>query len=155
MAFMLTQIIGNLVADPEVRMSPSGQKITTFRMACNTKRQGKEKTTWWRITIFGDRFDRMIPHLKKGSLLFVSGSLNPPEVYQTRDGQHAASLEIIAEFMSFLPMRQDRGEQQQEMPKQEQANGFNQPAFAANAQFSGMNQGEAPTQNFADDDIPF
>ena len=56
-------LIGNLGADPETRFAPSGQKITSLRVASNSKRQGKEETTWYRVTIFGDRFDKMTAYL--------------------------------------------------------------------------------------------
>jgi single-strand DNA-binding protein len=101
MDLMFVQIAGNMGSDPETRHTPSGQKITTFRLAVNTKRQGKEKTVWWRVTIFGDRFDKLLPYLKKGTALMVMGTMNPPELWQDRDGNTQISVEMIAEFITF------------------------------------------------------
>jgi len=162
MSLMLIQVVGHLGSDPEIRMSPSGQKITTFRMACNTRRQGKEKTVWWRVTIFGDRFDKMVPYLKKGSLVFVSGSLNPPEIYEGRDGNRSVSLEIIAETVSFLPnsTRQERpANGQEERPEEVPGSSpyaMPAPAYAPKPQFGPGEAPAMPMQPTADDDeIPF
>ena len=100
---MFVQIAGRLGADPETRFAPSGQKIITFRMAVNVRRKGQDKTVWWRVTVFGDRFDRMVPYWKKGSALIVSGSMNPPEKYQNREGSTEFSLEIVASEIIFNP----------------------------------------------------
>ena len=67
----IVEVIGNLGKDPETRYTPTGKKVTTLTIASNTKKQGKEETTWWRVTIWGDTFDNLLPHLKKGSLILV------------------------------------------------------------------------------------
>lgn len=100
---MRGEIAGYLGADPETRVAPSGQKITTFRIAVTTRRKDKETTVWWRVTIFGDRFDRMLAYIKKGSGLIVHGTMNPPEIYQNKEGTSQVSLELIADSISFLP----------------------------------------------------
>ncbi len=97
------EIAGRLGADPETRFTPSGQKVTTFRVATNSRRKGQDETTWWRITIWGDRFDRMMQYLKKGSAVIVYGTLQKPEIWTNRDGEPQVSLEITAEMIKFSP----------------------------------------------------
>ena len=66
-------IAGHLGADPEVRFTSSGQKVTTLRVATRVRRGGKDKdeTIWWRVTVWGEQFDKMIPYFKKGSPIIV------------------------------------------------------------------------------------
>jgi single-strand DNA-binding protein len=155
MAMMLIQVAGNLGSDPESRISPSGQKVTTFRIACNVRRQGKEKTVWWRVTIFGDRFDKLIPYLKKGSSIFVFGSLNPPEIYQDREGHPQVSCELIAEYISFLPSGARADRQNQEAQPQETEAAAYAPVSQARPAFGGLQSGNIPQQDNGDDEVPF
>ena len=61
----LMQIAGNLGADPVTRFTATGQKVTTFTVAVNTKRGENVSTTWYRVTVWGDRFEKMMTYLKK------------------------------------------------------------------------------------------
>lgn len=99
------EIIGNLVADPEERATPDGRKVTTLRLADNFKRGKTEEVIWWRVTIWGDDFSYMIPHLKKGSSLIVYGELKKPEAYTDKNGQAQVAMELTARFMRFGPSR--------------------------------------------------
>lgn len=65
---IIIEVAGRLGRDPETRFTPSGQKLTTFSIACSIKRSGKEETVWWRITVWGERFDKVMPFLKKDPL---------------------------------------------------------------------------------------
>ena len=66
-------VAGRLGVDPEVRFTSNGQKVTTLRMAVNVRKSGKEETIWYRVTVWGENFDKMISFLKKGSALIVFG----------------------------------------------------------------------------------
>jgi len=115
----IIQITGRLGADPESRFTASGQKVTTLIMAINKKRGGKEETIWWRVTLWGERFDKMLPYLKKGSLVTAVGDLSrKPEIYMDKMGQaQVGSLELTAEFLRFPPTsRQDRDQGREESP---------------------------------------
>lgn len=97
------QIFGRLGADPETRFTSGGQKVTSFRVACNVKKGGKEMTMWWRVTCWGDRFDKMMTYLKKGSAVIVMGTMGMPEIYTSRDGAQQVSLDITADSLHFSP----------------------------------------------------
>lgn len=107
----LVEIAGHLGADPETRVTPNGLKITTLRLATNSRRAGKDETIWWRVTIFGDRFDKMLIHIKKGSPLIVLGELNKPEIWMDKEGRPQITLEVVAEMLKFNPFgKADRPE---------------------------------------------
>lgn len=103
-------IAGHLGADPEVRFTSSGQKVTTLRVAARARRSGKEETIWWKVTIWGEQFDKMIPYFKKGSPIIVFGELNKPEIFTNRDGQPQVSMSMTAVNLQFSPFgRPDSG----------------------------------------------
>ena len=46
-------IAGHLGADPEVRFTSSGQKVTTLRVAARARKGAKDETIWWKVTVWG------------------------------------------------------------------------------------------------------
>jgi single-strand DNA-binding protein len=154
-------IAGHMVADAETRFTANGQKVTTLRMATNSKRGGKEETIWWRVTLWGDRFDKLLPYLKKGSALIVVGEMHKPELYTDKEGrQQISNLEVTAEFVRFSPFgKGERGQeggasaqsgQQQQAPFE----GQNAYSFAGGGQQT--QYGQKQEQSFDDDEmVPF
>jgi single-strand DNA-binding protein len=110
MALCKVMIIGNLGSDPEMRYTPSGRAVTQFNVAVNqsTKNQQSgewvEETDWFRVTIWGDRAERMAESLKKGNKVFVEGRFRTRE-FEGRDGQKRTALEITADSIVNLERR--------------------------------------------------
>ncbi|HSX03732.1 MAG TPA: single-stranded DNA-binding protein [Rhabdochlamydiaceae bacterium] len=103
-------IAGHLGADPEVRFTSSGQKVTTLRVAARARRSGKDETIWWKVTVWGEQFDKMIPYFKKGSPIIVFGELNKPEIFTNKEGQPQVSMSMTAVNLQFSPFgRPDSG----------------------------------------------
>lgn len=154
----IIQIMGNLGSDPETRFTPDGQKVTTFRVAVNTRKGGNDETIWYRVTVWGDRFDKMLSFLKKGSAVMVIGRLAKPQIYNDREGRPQVSLEVTAEMLFFLPSnKQDKAgnpEQQQYQPAQANAQGAT-PYYSAQGASSGQNTGQPFPQMPDDDALPF
>src|SRR4051812_18375219 len=99
-----TIIAGHLGADPEVRFTSSGQKVTTLRVAARARRsKEKEDTIWWKITVWGEQFDKMIAFLKKGSPVIVFAEINKPEIFTDREGRPQISMSATAFHLSFSP----------------------------------------------------
>ncbi|MBS0604006.1 MAG: single-stranded DNA-binding protein [Verrucomicrobia bacterium] len=96
-------IAGHLGADPEVRFTSSGQKVTTLRVAARARRGGKDETIWWKVTVWGEQFDKIIPYFKKGSPIIVVGELNKPEIFTDREGRPQVSMNITALNIMFSP----------------------------------------------------
>lgn len=96
-------IAGHLGADPEVRFTSSGQKVTTLRVAARARRGGKDETIWWRVTVWGEQFDKIIPYFKKGSPIIVVGELSKPEIFTDREGRPQVSMNITALNIMFSP----------------------------------------------------
>jgi single-strand DNA-binding protein len=99
-------LIGNLGADPEIRMTPSGTKIAKISIATSRSfpdrsGQTQEKTEWHRITFFGKLADIVEQYVTKGDRLYVEGRI---EYSQTDDGQGNVRYwtDIVANEMIML-----------------------------------------------------
>ena len=107
-------IIGNVGRDPEMRYTPSGTPVTNFSVATNERwtdqnGQPQERTVWFRVTAWQRLAETTNQYLTKGQLVMVEGSLNEPNVYQARDGEWRASLDVRAFTVKFLGRREDAG----------------------------------------------
>lgn len=152
----IIQIAGHLGADPDTRFTPSGQKVTTFNVATKVWKGGKEETIWFRITVWGDRFDKMLAHMKKGSAVIVAGELAPARMWTDKEGRTQVSLEITADIIKFSPFgkpEQRAGGQEQEgygqahkapaAPAQGHQGGFGEQSFGSSAHGSNPFAGNA------------
>ncbi|MBI3236289.1 MAG: single-stranded DNA-binding protein [Chlamydiales bacterium] len=145
-------IAGHLGADPEVRFTSSGLKVTTLRIASRVRKGGKDDTIWWRVTVWGEQFDKMIVHFKKGSAVIVTGELSKPEIFTDREGRPQVSMNITAFHLSFSPFGRPDQPSGHPSPAVEPS----EMAYAGASQepSSSYGQGKADP-SFNDDEIPF
>ena len=99
-------IIGNLGSDPEMRFTPSGRPVTSFRVATNwryTKPDGErqEETEWFNVVCWSQLAEQCNRFLTKGRLVFVEGRLRM-RTWDGQDGQKHARNEIVADRVKFL-----------------------------------------------------
>lgn len=144
-----TIIAGHLGADPEVRFTSSGQKVTTLRVACRAR---KDKTIWWKVTLWGDQFDKMIQFFKKGSPIIVMGELMEPEIFKDRDGNPQISLQITANNIAFSPFGKPKSNEESNQSSNQFANSAKENSFGSN--FSNDFE-EVANGSAIDEDIPF
>src|SRR5205814_599043 len=134
-------IVGNLGADPETRYMPSGDAVTSIRVATTSKwkdkatGESKEETEWHRITFFGRLAEVAGQYLKKGSQIYVEGSLRTRK-WQDKDGQDRYTTEIRGDVMQMLGRREGGGEARA-TPERSQPRGEAKPAAAAAAKKPG------------------
>lgn len=93
-------LLGNLGADPELRMTSGGQAVLKMRLATtesylDRNRVRQERTEWHNIVIWGKRAEALGKFLTKGSRLFVEGGLRTSS-YEDRDGNKRYRTEIVA-----------------------------------------------------------
>ena len=99
--------IGNLGKDPEVRYTASGDPIANFSIACTEswkdKQTGekKEMTEWVRISVFGKLAEICGQYLKKGSQVYIEGSLRTRK-WTDKDGVERYTTEIRCDDMKML-----------------------------------------------------
>ena len=143
-------LVGNLGADPETRYAPSGDQITNIRLATTDSWKDKstgekrEATEWHRVVFFGKLAEIAGQYLKKGSQVYIEGSLKTRK-WQGQDGQDRYTTEIRADAMQMLGRREGGGSPEYESRASSPRPAAAKPAPAASS--AGMNDFE--------DDIPF
>ena len=106
-------IVGNLGGDPEMRYTPSGQSVTSFRLASSrryTSSSGEvvKETIWFRVSAWSKLAETCNTYLKKGSKVLIEGRLTPdketgnPRIYTRQDGTTGTSFEVTATSVTFL-----------------------------------------------------
>jgi len=109
-------LTGNLGTDPEMRFTPKGVAVTHFNVAVNDY---KDRTAWFRISVWGDQAENCQKYLAKGSKVLVKGRLTfdeetggPNAFISNKDGQPRASFEVSALFVEFLNSKSDAPQKQ-------------------------------------------
>src|SRR6202035_5883702 len=100
-------LVGNLGADPETRAMPSGTTVANLRIATSEswrdKQSGEqqERTEWHRVVLFGRLGEIAAEYLKKGSQVYIEGSLRTRK-WQDKSGVERYSTEIVGNDMQML-----------------------------------------------------
>ena len=103
-------LIGNLGNDPEIRYTPAGSAVANVSLATTEvwrdKQSGdlQERTEWHRVVFFNRLAEIVGEHLKKGSKIYIEGTLRTRK-WQGRDGVDRYTTEIIASEMHMLDKR--------------------------------------------------
>ena len=157
-------LVGNLGRDPEMRYLPSGEAVANLAIATTDKYKDKtgqmvEATEWHRVSFFGRTAEVCGQYLKKGSQVYVEGSIRTRK-YTDKEGIEKYATEIRGDRMQMLGSRagggmadmDDGGFNQSPQPRSQprgntQAAGTSAPAAAQRPVSSGFDD--------MDDDIPF
>ncbi len=147
-------LVGNLGNDPDTKYTQGGMAITRISLATTSVRKGKdgaepvERTEWHRVVFFGKLGEIAGEYLKKGSSVYVEGSIRYDK-YTGQDGVEKYSTDIVADEMQMLGGRGEGGgggdRPQRSAPTSRQEPGQSRQGAAQ----------QAPADDFADDDIPF
>ena len=143
-------LIGNVGSDPDVRYMPNGNAVTTLSIATTETWKDKQtgekqdRTEWHRIVFYNRLAEIAGEYTKKGSRLYIEGSLRTRK-WQDQQGVEKYTTEIIANELQLLDTRTQSSSE------------FSRPAPSAR-------QNPAPAQvepehnegfELLDDDIPF
>jgi single-strand DNA-binding protein len=156
---IIVEIAGFLGADPEERFTANGKRVITLRVATRVRQGGQDETVWWRVNIWGDRFDKMLPYLKKGSAVIIVGEMSKPETYTARDGSVQVSLTLSAEMIKFSPFgRPDKSSDSHGQPEGEE-NFSAKGSFNTTSPYAGvgasLDASPYHEESFAADNLPF
>nr|WP_010132166.1 single-stranded DNA-binding protein [Microbulbifer agarilyticus] len=130
-------LVGNLGGDPETRYMPSGGAVTNVTVATSEtwkdKQSGQqqERTEWHRVVFFNRLAEIAGEYLRKGSKVYLEGSLRTRKWQDKNSGQDRYTTEIVASEMQMLDSRGEGGYQQQGQQgggfqQQNQGGGFQQ-----------------------------
>lgn len=101
-------LIGNLASDPELRTTPEGQPVCSFRLATNRiwidKQTGQkhQKTEFHNVVCWRRLAEIASQYLKKGSMVFVEGRLETRS-WEDKTGAKKSRTEIIVENLQLGP----------------------------------------------------
>ena len=149
--------IGNLCADPEIKATANGTQVANIRLALNDSYKDKstgavvDNTEYVRVVFFGKVAEIVGQYLKKGSKVYVEGSLRTKKWQDKQTGQDKYSTEIVGSEMQMLD---SKGGQDQSGQGSQSSQGY-QPAQPMSGGSMAQNQGFQPQPDNFDDDIPF
>jgi single-strand DNA-binding protein len=142
-------LVGNLGNEPEMRYLPSGGAVANLSIATSESWKDKQtgenqdRTEWHRVVLFNRLGEIAGEYLKKGSKVYLEGSLRTRK-WQDKSGQDKYTTEIIASEMQMLDSKQSSMGIDNNSPKS------NSSSSTSNNQISQNQQND----DF-DDDIPF
>ena len=140
-------LVGNLGNDPETRFMPDGNAVTNITVATSINwkdrdsGESKERTEWHRVVFFRRLAEIAGEYLKKGSKVYVEGSLRTRQ--WEKEGQKHYTTEIVASEMQMLDSRGGGA-----MPSTDTG------STSSTSSSQSQDFGPPPVEDF-DDDIPF
>jgi len=154
-------LIGNLGADPETRAMPSGTTVANLRVATSESWRDKqtgeqqERTEWHRVAFFGRLAEVAGEYLRKGSQVYIEGSLRTRK-WQDKQGNERYSTEIIGNDLQMLGGRGGAGASAGAAGGAESATrgGHGGGGSPSDAEESAAGAAAGRGEDF-DDDIPF
>lgn len=100
-------LIGNVGADPEMRFTPNGNPVTSFRIATNRflppgeGGERKQETEWFTVVAWNKLAENCNQYLTKGQRVYVEGRLHTRN-WDGPDGQKRYRTEVVANSVLFL-----------------------------------------------------
>jgi single-strand DNA-binding protein len=146
-------LLGNLGADPELRMTSGGQAVLKMRLATtesylDRNKARQERTDWHNVVLWGKRAEALSKFLSKGTRLFVEGSLRTSS-YDDREGNKRYKTEVVANNIILSGGGGRGGPRPAEGGHDDQEHGSPPAGAGGDALDSGGGGGGG------DDDIPF
>ena len=99
-------IIGNVGTEPEMRFTPNGNPVTSFRVATNrvyTTGEGerKQETEWFTVVAWNRLAENCNQFLTKGQRIYAEGRLHT-RIWENQEGQKHSRAEVVANRVIFL-----------------------------------------------------
>lgn len=126
--------IGRVGRDAQTRYTQAGKPVTGWSLAVDKGWGDNKQTVWLDCSLWGDRGEKLAPHITKGAQLGVIGEIGTRE----HDGKTYVTLDV--RDVTLLGGKAEGGTPRQSAPRATE-----RPAKAAST----------PNDDFADDDIPF
>ncbi|MCC7248055.1 MAG: single-stranded DNA-binding protein [Lysobacter sp.] len=167
-------LVGNLGNDPDTKYTQGGMAVTKISLATTSVRKDRdgntqERTEWHRVTMFGKLGEIAAEYLRKGSQVYIEGSIRYDK-YTGQDGVEKYSTDIIADEMQMLGGRGEGGGGggQRSQRSESGGEGYGGGQRGGGSYGGGQRQGGSgggasrpgpssppPSDDFSDDDIPF
>lgn len=112
-------LVGNLGKDSEVRTTSSGKSVCAFSVASTKsfKRgdQWEKSTTWFNVSLWGDKAEKFAQSLKKGVRVHVEGELRQNK-FTDKTGTERSNYEVVADkvYLVSVPGEREQDDSEQE-----------------------------------------
>lgn len=113
-------LLGRVTMDPDLRYTPKGTAVLTFRIAVNRRypdratNEWKDETYYFTVNVWAQQAERLNETMRKGSAVLVEGELRSRS-WETQTGDKRSVVEIHARRVQVL----DRGEGRTTQPQAE------------------------------------
>ncbi len=104
-------LMGRLVADPELRTTPTGKSVCNFRIAVDRsfQRAGEERTAdFITIVAWENTANFVCRYFRKGSMIALQGNIQTRQ-YEDKTGAKRTAFEIVAREVSFCGSKSETG----------------------------------------------
>ncbi|MDD5917233.1 MAG: single-stranded DNA-binding protein [Clostridiales bacterium] len=139
-------LIGNLVADPELKQTQNGIMVTTFRIAVSRRftRAGEQpQADFIDIVCWRQQAEFVTRYFTKGKPILICGSIQT-RTWTDKDNNKRYSTEVVADEVSFVERKSDSTSFSRDFDTAQQAPSYSSPK--ANSSFEELS---------ADDELPF
>ncbi|EAE2723143.1 single-stranded DNA-binding protein [Listeria monocytogenes] len=153
-------LVGRLANDPELKYTPSGVAVATFRLAVNRpfkNQNGDQEADFINIVVWRKPAENVANYLRKGSLAGVDGRVQTRN-YEGQDGKRVYVTEVVAESVQFLEPKNSTGGSQGASNQNEgkySSSNQNEPQRANSSQNNDPFANDGKPIDISDDDLPF
>ncbi len=122
-------LMGRICNELELKTTPSGKSVTTFRVAVERtfcSKDGERKVDFFNVCVWGKRAEFVCKFFKKGSMIMLEGERQQRK-YTDKDGNPAIWDEIVADIISFTGETAQTNENQSQDTSSEEP--YNPPDF--------------------------
>src|ERR1700679_1715538 len=107
-------LVGRLTRDPELRALPSGSRVCSLRIACNSSRREAdgeyvERPNFFDVSVFGAPGESVGQYMRRGSRVAIDGRLEWRE-WETAEQERRQAVSVVADRVQFLDSPGERPE---------------------------------------------
>lgn len=155
-------VVGNIVADPELRFTPAGAAVANFRVASTPRRYNSQKNQWedgeamfLTCNVWRQAAENVAETLSKGMRIIVTGRLKQRS-FQTREGENRTVFEIdvdeVGPSLRYATAQVNRNPREGGGNfggggQQQRSNNNNQGGFGGQQQQQSQQQNQAPAED--------
>jgi single-strand DNA-binding protein len=102
-------LLGRVANDPEMKYTPTGTAVTTFRIAVDRGRKdpnGNDQVDWLSVVCFQKTAELVAQYFDKGAMIAIEGRIQSRQ-WEAPDGQKRSAVEIVANRVSFVESKSE------------------------------------------------
>lgn len=113
---MLNKITAHVYVKAEIEKAESEKGITYYKMFCTSKSPSGKGYIPYSFTLWGTRFDKLLPLLQKDKPIYIEADLQEPHAYINKNGQPAVTLQGYVTKIELLPREKSETAPTEETP---------------------------------------